>query len=116
MVHQEVRYLHPYASETSPQEERYRISTLDYLMGLCYTHLAIFFRLDDGSKPKAAAVLKKGLERILRKVGHLCGTIEKWLDAASDADRLPSLNDMENSSFAGITLGDFKHWSIDPMA
>lgn len=77
MVHQEVYHLHPYGWESSPQEERYKISTLDYLTGLCYTHFAIYFRLDDGSKPKAAAVLKEGLERTLGQVGHLCSTIEK---------------------------------------
>ncbi|KJJ30947.1 acyl transferase [Aspergillus flavus AF70] len=136
MVHQEVYHLHPYGWETSPQEERYKISTLDYLTGLCYTHFAIYFRLDDDRKPKAAAVLKEGLERTLGQVGHLCSTIEKdpggghsfvkrkestvqfviqWLDATSDADRFPSLDDMESSSFAGITLGDFKYWSIEPM-
>ncbi|KAK6835386.1 hypothetical protein RU639_002425 [Aspergillus parasiticus] len=136
MVHQEVYHLHPYGWETSPQEERYKISTLDYLTGLCYTHFAIYFRLNDDRKPKAAVVLKEGLERTLGQVGHLCSTIEKdpggghsfvkrkestvqfviqWLDAASDTDRFPSLDDMESSSFAGITLGDFKHWSIEPM-
>ncbi|KAF5858960.1 hypothetical protein ETB97_003563 [Aspergillus alliaceus] len=136
MTQKEVYHLHPYGWETSPQEERFKVSTLDYLTGLCYTHFAIYFRLDDGKKPKAATTLKEGLQRTLAQVGHLCSTIEKdpigghsfvkrkdstvqlivqWLDSPADVDRYPSIDDMERSSFAGITLGDFKNWSFERM-
>ncbi|GES59981.1 acyl transferase [Aspergillus terreus] len=128
--------LHPRGWETAPEEERFRVSTLDYLSGLCYTHFAIYFRLDDTDKPQTLTLLKEGLEATLSQIGHLCGTIERapdgshcfvkkrdstvrlvvqWLDASTDADKYPSLDDMENASFAGRTLGDFKTWSIEPM-
>lgn len=132
----EVYHLHPYGWENSPQEERFKISTLDYLSAVTYTHFAVYFRLDDVDKPKTAAVLKEGLERTLAQVGHLCSTIEtdpegghsftkrkdstvqlviQWLDTPEDAEKFSSMDDMENSSFAGLTLGDFGNWSIEPM-
>ncbi|KAB8075844.1 transferase [Aspergillus leporis] len=136
MIRKEVYNLHPYGWETSPEEERFKISTLDYLTGLCFTHFAIYFRLNHADKASAAIVLKEGLERTLAQIGHLCSTIAKdpegghcfvkrrdstvkfivqWLDDSAEAEKFPSLDDMENSSFAGLTLGDFHRWSIEPM-
>ncbi|KAF7128412.1 hypothetical protein CNMCM5793_003142 [Aspergillus hiratsukae] len=136
MVRKEVYQLRPYGWQTGPEEERFKVSTLDYLSASCFTHFAIFFRPEDADKPRAGAVLKEGLERTLAQIGHLCGTIEKdpegghsfvkkrdstiqfivqWLDAPADADRFPSMADIEQSSFAGLTLGDFKYWGLESM-
>ncbi|PLB46611.1 acyl transferase [Aspergillus steynii IBT 23096] len=136
MVNKDLYDLYPHGWETSPPEERFKVSTLDYLTGLCYTHFAVYFRLEDADKSKAAAVLKESLQRTLAQIGHLCGTIEKdpegghsfvkkrqstvqliiqWLDSPEDTEKFPSMSDMEASSFAGLTLGDFKNWSIEPM-
>jgi hypothetical protein len=136
MVHKKVYHLHPYGWQTGPEEERFKVSTLDYLSASCFTHFAIYFRLEDADKARAAAVLKEGLERALAQIGHLCGTIEKglegghsfvkkrdstiqfivqWLDAPADTDRFPSMADIEQSSFAGLTLGDFRYWGLESM-
>ncbi|KAF9884967.1 hypothetical protein FE257_000877 [Aspergillus nanangensis] len=133
MITKESYDLHPSGWETSPPEERFKISTLDYLTGLCYTHFAVYLRLDNANQAHATAVLRAGLEQTLAQIGHLCGTIEKdpegghsfvkqrdstvkfivqWLDRSPE---FPSMDEIEASSFAGRTLGDFSHWSIEPM-
>ncbi|KAE8153184.1 acyl transferase [Aspergillus avenaceus] len=136
MVTKHLHNLHPHGWETSPDEERFKVSTLDYLTGLCYTHFAVYFRIPELEKPRVATVLKEGLERTLGQIGHLCGTIEKdadgghsfvkrkdstvqlvvqWLDTPEDSTTFPSIDDLEESGFAGLALGDFKHWRIEPM-
>ncbi|GES59496.1 related to Tri201-trichothecene 3-O-acetyltransferase [Aspergillus terreus] len=134
MPKEEVFHLHPYGWETDPEEERYKVSTLDYLTPCTYNNYALFFRLDDAEKRKAATVLKAGLERTLSQTRHLCGTIEKdpegghsfvkrkdstvqffvqWLDAAGP--EYPSLDDIEKAHFSATTLGDLTRWSVPPM-
>jgi hypothetical protein len=42
-----------------------------------YTHYCLFFKLDDGDKPKAIDIIKTELERTLRQTRHFYRTIEK---------------------------------------
>ncbi|KAL4889849.1 hypothetical protein BDV59DRAFT_209994 [Aspergillus ambiguus] len=128
--------LHPRGWETCPEEERFKVSTLDYLTGLCYTHFAVYFRLNDADRNHVTSVLKEGLECTLGQIGHLCGTIERaidgshWfvkrkhstvrfivqvLDTNDDGNGFPSMDDLEKSNFAGRALGDFKNWKIEPF-
>lgn len=43
--------LHTVGWETDPEEERFKLSTLDYLSTVTYTNSAFFFRLTDDEKP-----------------------------------------------------------------
>jgi hypothetical protein len=43
--------LHPCGWENDPEEERYRLSTLDYLTTTTFTNTAFFFRLEEPEKP-----------------------------------------------------------------
>jgi hypothetical protein len=36
--------------ENDPEEERYRLSTLDYLSTITYTNSAFFFKIEDAEK------------------------------------------------------------------
>lgn len=136
MPKQEVFHLHPFGWETDQEEERFPLSTLDYLTVCTYNNYALFFKLEDGEKTKAANLLKAGLERTLSQARHLCGTIEQdpagghsfvkkkdstvqffvqWLDSPEDADKYPSLDDIEKTNFSAVTLGDLNLWSVAPM-
>lgn len=42
--------LHPLGWETDPDEERFRLSTLDYLTASTYNNYALFFKLGDVEK------------------------------------------------------------------
>ena len=42
--------LHPLGWENGPEEERFKISTLDYLAAMTYNNYALFFKLDDAEK------------------------------------------------------------------
>ena len=75
--------LHPLGWENDPEEERFKLSTLDYLSAMTYNNYALFFKLDDSEKSfvplslppqkattnhpnsKVASVLKQGLELTL---------------------------------------------------
>ncbi|KAE8374234.1 transferase [Aspergillus bertholletiae] len=134
MVKQEVFHIHPLGWENDPDVERFKVSTLDYLTACTYNNYALFFKVDDEDKHKAADVLKAGLERTLSQARHLCGTIEKdstggysfvkrkgstvrffvqWLD--SPGEDFPSFDDMQKSHFSTTTLGDLDIWSVPPM-
>ncbi|KAI0377958.1 transferase family-domain-containing protein [Hypomontagnella monticulosa] len=134
MPKQEVYHIHPTGWENDPEEERFKLSTLDYLTVCTYNNYALFFRLEDKDKPKAAAILKEGLERTLSQVRHLCGTIEKdpewgysftkkkdstvqfivqWLD--DPKDNYPSFDDIHKANYGAPTLGDLNLWSVPPM-
>jgi hypothetical protein len=88
--------IHPLGWENDPEEERFKLCTLDYLSTTTYTNTAAFFKLEDTEKTlvlycplrieskfantsyrKVAAILKEGLERTLSQVRHLVGTIER---------------------------------------
>lgn len=42
--------LHPLGWENDPEEERFKLSTLDYLSAMTYNNYALFFKLDDEEK------------------------------------------------------------------
>lgn len=133
---QDVFHVHPFGWENDPEEERFKVSTLDYLSVISYNNYALFFTLDDAAKPQAVEIMKEGLARTLGQAKHLCGTIEKdasgghsyvkkkdsavrlfvqWLDAPEDAGKYPSIQDIEKANFSALPLGDLKLWSVDPM-
>ncbi|KAK6700742.1 hypothetical protein SNK04_010679 [Fusarium graminearum] len=136
MPKQHVYHLHPLGWENDPEEERFKVTTLDYLTVCSYNNYALFFKLEDSEKERAAEILKAGLERTLAQARHYCGTIEKdpggghsftkkrnstvrffvqWLDAPEDADKYPSFEDLEKTNFSAVTLGDLEQWSVPPM-
>ncbi|KAF2105485.1 hypothetical protein BDV96DRAFT_592413 [Lophiotrema nucula] len=88
--------LHPWGWENDPQEERFKLSTFDFLSTITYTNMAVFFKIEDSQKMsvpsscsreqsiwtdclyrKAAAILKEGAARTLSQIRHLVGTIER---------------------------------------
>ncbi len=134
MPKQEVYNLHPFGWENDPEEERYPLSTLDYLTVCTYNNYALFFKLEDKDKPRAVEILKEGLERTLSQTRHLCGTIEKdpeggysftkkkestvqfivqWLD--SPDGNYPSYEDIHKANYGAPVLGDLNVWSVPPM-
>ncbi|KAJ5486037.1 hypothetical protein N7530_000337 [Penicillium desertorum] len=136
MAHQEVFRVQPLGWENDPAEERFKVSTLDYLTACTYNNYALFFRLEDVDKNRAVDVLKAGLERTLSQVRHLCGTIEKdptgghsfvkkknsavkfcvqWLDSPDICKDYPSFDEIEESNFRTSILGDLQRWSVPPM-
>jgi len=42
--------IHPLRWENDPEEERFKLSTLDYLSARTYNNYALFFQLDDADK------------------------------------------------------------------
>jgi hypothetical protein len=42
--------LHPFGWENDPEEERFKLSTLDYLSTTTYTNMAVFFKLEEAEK------------------------------------------------------------------
>jgi hypothetical protein len=135
-VKQDVTHLRPFGWEQD-FEERYKLSTLDYLPGRVYVSYAIFFKIeDDSEKPKVAELLIQGLERTLSQTRHLCGTIEKdpdgghsfvktrestvqlvtkWMDQAEHKGIYPSFSDLEKANFVSKALGDISDYSASPM-
>ncbi|KAL7627871.1 hypothetical protein AAE478_002066 [Parahypoxylon ruwenzoriense] len=134
MPKQEVIRLCPFGWENDPEEERFKVSTLDYLTACTYTNFAIFFKLDDADKNKTVGVLVEGLERTISQARHLCGTIEKnpggghsfvkkrhstvqffvqCLD--SPEDNYPFFDDIQKAYFRTSALGDLNLWSVYPM-
>ena len=133
MPEQQVYHIHSLGWENDPDEERYRVSPLDYVGTCVFTNYALFFKLGDEDKVKALEVLRCGLERTLSQTRHLSSTIEQgpdgdhwfirrrentvelhaqWLDAPGEADKYPSLQDMEDSHFTTQALGDLDLWQI----
>ncbi|KAF4767656.1 hypothetical protein N7455_006833 [Penicillium solitum] len=136
MAHQEVFQVQPFGWENDLEEERFKVSTLDYLTACTYNNYALFFRLEDAEKNRAVDVLKAGLERTLSQVRHLCGTIEKdptgghsfvkkkdsavklyvqWLDSPDIRQDYPSFDEIEEGNFRTSVLGDLQRWSVPPM-
>ncbi|KAL6878974.1 transferase family domain-containing protein [Trichoderma novae-zelandiae] len=134
---QEVFELHPRGWENDPERETFDVSTLDYLTSMAYNNYCLFFKMDDSMKARAVEIMKEGLERTIAQARHLCCTIEKeetgsgyvyvknkdstvrlfvqYLDAPEDADKYPSLEDIEKANFSAVPLGDLKLWSVEPM-
>ncbi|EAQ86689.1 hypothetical protein CHGG_07942 [Chaetomium globosum CBS 148.51] len=136
MPEQQVYHIHPLGWENDPDEERYRVSPLDYVGTCVFNNYALYFKLKDEEKLKVLEVLRSGLERTLSQTRHLTSTIEEgpdgdhwfvrrydntvelraqWLDSPKDAEKYPSLQDMENSHFSALTLGDLDLWRIPHM-
>lgn len=136
-VNQEVAHLYPAGWEKDPEEERFKLSTVDYLVACVYVSYAVFFKIvDDADKPKVAKLLQQGLERTLSQTRHLCGTIEKhadgghsfvkkrdsavefvirWMDGAEHKGRFPSFADLERNHFVSRALGGISEYSVSPM-
>lgn len=135
MSSRQVFELYPSGWEHDPEEERFKLSTIDYTLNCAYTHYVLFFRLDDTKKSYAVDVLREGLEKTLSQARHMCGTIETdpegglsfvkrkqstvqfvvhWLDPLGD---YPSLDDIEKAHFSGHNgLRDINLWSeLDPL-
>ncbi|KAJ5287309.1 Transferase [Penicillium angulare] len=136
MPKQDVYELHPLGWENDPEEERFKLSTLDYLTPCTYNNYALFFEIDDANKPRVAAVLKQGLEMTLSQARHICGSIEKdtdggysfvkkrdstvrfyvqWVDSPEDEKDYPSFDDIRQGNYRTSILGDIKRWSVNPM-
>jgi hypothetical protein len=136
MPRQDLYQLRPFDWENDPEEERFKVTTLDYLTACTYNNYALFFRLDDKDKEKAVVTLKEGLERTLSQARHYVGTIEKdpegghsfvkrkdstvrfvvqWLDAPEDNAQYPSIDNIERTNYSAVTLGDLDTWSVPPM-
>ncbi|KAF6834745.1 acyl transferase [Colletotrichum musicola] len=126
--------LHPFGWENDPEEERFKLSTLDYLSAMTYNNYALFFKVNDDEKSKVATVLKEGLERTLSQTRQLVGTIEKdddghhstvrkknstvkfvvqYLDSPEDG--FSSFDEIEKSHFVTSKLGDIRVLSNAPM-
>lgn len=134
MPKQETIQLRPFGWESDPDEERFQISTLDYLSACTYNNYALFFRIEDNEKSRAIEILRTGLERTLSQARHLCGTIEK--DPAGghsfvkkkdstvqfvvqrldlEGETHPSFDEIEKANFRTVALGDLDIWSVAPM-
>ncbi|KAK3403187.1 hypothetical protein B0T20DRAFT_18788 [Sordaria brevicollis] len=132
----DVYHLRSFGWENDPEEERLKLSTLDYISVSTYNNYCLFFRLEDALKARAVQVLKEGLERTLSQARHLVGRIERdpegghhilrkrddtvefqvqWLDAPEDAYKYPSIDDIERTNFSTVTLGNLEQWSVLPM-
>ena len=136
MAEQDVYYIHPSGWEGDPEEERFKVSTLDYLTVCTYNNYALFFRLEDDEKSRVVEVLIAGLERTLSQARHLCGVIEKdpagghsfvkkkdstvrlfvqWLDSPDVSEDYPSLDEIHDGNYRTSLLGDIQRWSVPPM-
>ncbi|KAL3432648.1 transferase family-domain-containing protein [Aspergillus tetrazonus] len=133
MPESQTYHLHPYGWEDDPEQERFKLSTLDYLSACTYNMYALFFRLDESLSSTAVDALKAGLERTLSQARHLCGTIEKDPDGGHSFTKkkdstvkfvvqwvdkdpaYPSIDEIEATHFSAVRLGDLKRWSVQPM-
>lgn len=138
MPKQTVFELRPLGWENDPEEERFRLSTLDYLAPCVYNNYALFFKIDDADRAQVVEVLKQGLQMTLGQTRHLCGTIEKdndegysfvkmrdstvsfhvqWVDSLEDEkdSDYPSFDDIHEGNYRTSILGDIKRWSVHPM-
>lgn len=136
MPKEDVFELHPLGWENDPEEERFNLSTVDYLTPCTYNNYALFFEIDDADKHQAAEILKRGLEMTLGQTRHLCGKIERntdegysfvmkrddtvrfyvqWVDGPEDEKEYPSFDDIRRSNYLTSVLGDIKRWSVHPM-
>lgn len=130
----DIFHLHPYGWENDPDEERFKISTLDYLAPCTYNNYALFFQLDGAKRGQVVEALKAGLERTFSQARHLVGRIEEdaegghsfvrrkgdtvefqvqYLDSPEDGH--PTFEDIKKSNFSTVTLGDLQLWSVPPM-
>ncbi|KAH9893055.1 hypothetical protein F4778DRAFT_795065 [Xylariomycetidae sp. FL2044] len=124
----------PTGWEADPEEERFKVSTIDRTPVCAYNHYVVFFRVGDAEKEKAVEILKQGLEKTLSQARYMCGTIErdpegghsfvKRRDTAvklvvrkldGPEGKYPSVDEIEKAHFAAKALGDLNDWSIPSM-
>lgn len=132
----EIINLQPAGWETDPDDEFFKLSTLDHCVPPLFNPNILIFKLLDDDKPKAAQVLKSGLEFMLSQCRQLCGTLEEhpdgglcfhkkkdstvefhiqWLDSTEDEDKYPSFDELEDRHFVSQALGDINTWCVAPM-
>ncbi|KAI1394296.1 uncharacterized protein F4822DRAFT_44712 [Hypoxylon trugodes] len=128
--------LHPEGWESDPEDERFKLCTLDYCVPLVYLNYAVFFKFLDADKLKVVPVLKRGLEVMLSQCRQLCGTMEahpdgglcfhkrkddtvqfhvQWLDGPEDEGKYPSFDELEKQHFNQLAMGDIETWCVPPM-
>ncbi|KAF4458916.1 acyl transferase [Fusarium albosuccineum] len=126
--------IYPLGWENDPEEERYKLSTLDYLSTTTFTNTALFFKVEEAEKPKVAALIREGLERSLAQVRHLVGRIERDEDGHhsivkrrtstvrfviqhldTPEDNYPSFDEIAKADFLSPILGDIDVLSVLPM-
>ncbi|KAH7064121.1 hypothetical protein BKA63DRAFT_572553 [Paraphoma chrysanthemicola] len=127
-------HLRPVGWENGPEEERFRLSTLDYLTTTTWTNTAIFFKLTDEEKIKATEILKQGLQQTLSQVRQFVGTIERDDDGQHSivrkktstfqfvvqhldlpGDTFPSFDEIAAANFLSPVLGNIEVLSNLPM-
>ncbi|KAK1621899.1 transferase [Colletotrichum phormii] len=129
----ETHHLRPTGWELDPEEERFKLSTLDPTPQSAYNHYVLFFRLDDEKKNDAVDILKAGLQKTLSQARYMCATIERdpegghsFVKKKESAVRFivhrlnpngsyPSLDNIEASYFSGNSLRDINLWSIPEL-
>ena len=57
MPKRETLWLHPLGWENDPDEERFKLSTLDYLSPRSYNNYALFFNTEDTEKRLVPVIL-----------------------------------------------------------
>ncbi|KAL4926921.1 uncharacterized protein BDV17DRAFT_282939 [Aspergillus undulatus] len=113
MPKQETFHLHPAGWEDDPEEERFRISTLDYSTGLTYCTFALFPRLDEADNARVTDVSFGG-HSVKKKNSTVRFTVQ-WLDAPEDSGMYPSFDEIEQGNFCSSVLRDHNEWSVPPM-
>ena len=135
---QDIYHLHPYGWETHPEEERFKVTTLDYFSYEGYINFFLFIKIEDSKKSEAVETLKAGLERTLAQVRHFVGRIEKdegvsshsfvkrredtvefrvqWLDDNTPENaNIPTFAELEKANFTNNSLRGLDQWSVLPM-
>ncbi|KXH30347.1 hypothetical protein CSAL01_11129 [Colletotrichum salicis] len=133
MSSREIFHLRPSGWELDPEEERYKLSTLDPTPQSAYNHYVLPFRLADEKKDNAVEILKAGLQRTFSQARYMCATIERdpeggysFVKKKESAVRFvvhrlnpnnghPSLDTIEASHFSGNSLQDINLWSIPEL-
>ncbi|KAL4811961.1 hypothetical protein BDW67DRAFT_179148 [Aspergillus spinulosporus] len=94
--------LHPYGLENDPEEERFKLSTLNYLSACTYSMYALFFRLDESLSSTALDALK----------AVKCSTVKFVVQWVDKDPAYTSSDEIEASYFSTVRLGDLKPWSL----
>lgn len=68
--------LYPSGWEHDAEEERSKLSIIDFTLNCAYSRYAILFRLKDANKDEAVDAIRARHERTLSQARHMCGTIE----------------------------------------
>ncbi|KAK4163837.1 hypothetical protein QBC43DRAFT_318785 [Cladorrhinum sp. PSN259] len=136
MPKHEIITLRPVGWESDPEDEFFKLSTLDYCVAQVFVNYALFFKLpDDTDKNNIIVVLKRGLEVTLSQCRQLCGILEilpddqglafhkkrdstvefHVQDLSDEGDKYPSFQDLESRHFVSQALGNLDTWCVSPM-